>query len=395
MAPIKHVSHPRPKASLFVCHTLRCGSTLLCDALSSTGVAGHAEEYFPERAPDGTVFVSAGAALIDPNTWRSDWTATPLEECLGRVFRSGTTPNGVFAAKVKWRNVPYLGEMLGAPDQRWSSLAEHLDMRFPDLRYVWVTRRDKVRQAVSLVKARQSSQWKAMSAQPQRFGVADYNFHLIDVALRRIVDEECAWEDYFTQAGVTPFTVVYEDLVRNYESTVRGLADDLAIPLPGEFVFQTPRLHKQADGASEEWVERYQLAAARSLRRRTVTNLPPLLAKRHLRTTYVVPRLRMSTSRLRRRPKELRSRLPRIAGEPSRRDVHTTRHLRRLGTVLALVVVGIVLAVATSRQTNSTGSSALVHAKHHAGTYAGCRSYRPESVTACSEVPSEQARHRI
>jgi LPS sulfotransferase NodH len=59
--------------------------------------------------------------------------------------------------------------------------------------------------------------------------VADYNFHLVDVALRRIVYEECAWEEYFTQTGSTPFTIVYEDLVRNYESIVRGLLHHLAI----------------------------------------------------------------------------------------------------------------------------------------------------------------------
>jgi LPS sulfotransferase NodH len=59
----------------------------------------------------------------------------------------------VFAAKVKWPNVAYVREMLGAlPERGELSLAEPLERVFPNLRYVWVTRRDKVRQAVSLVK---------------------------------------------------------------------------------------------------------------------------------------------------------------------------------------------------------------------------------------------------
>jgi len=283
-----------PRSSFFICHTLRSGSTLLCDALSSTGVAGHAEEYFPERSTAGKIYVLTGAALKDPETWQSDWTSTPFDQCLDRVLRSGTTSNGVFASKLKWFNMRYLGELLGAlPEQDGLSLDEHLDRLFPNLRYVWVTRRDKVRQAVSLVRAKQSTQWKAMSAQPERADAADYNFHVIEVAVRRIVDEECAWEEYFTYAGITPLTVVYEDLVRNYEPTVRRLLDDLGIGLPRQYVFPAPRLHKQADAVSEQWVERYHRDARSHRAWRTVASLQALLASRRLRETYVLPRLRM------------------------------------------------------------------------------------------------------
>jgi trehalose 2-sulfotransferase len=290
--PSEHGPRVVPKSSFFICHTLRCGSTLLCDALSSTGMAGHPEEYFPERARSGGAWVATGAALRDPDTWRCDWTNTPFEQCLDRVLSSGTTPNGVFASKVKWFNVPCLGELLGVPrEPAGLSLAEHLDGLFPQLRYVWVTRRDKVRQAVSLVKARQSTEWKAMSAQPERSDAADYNFHLVDLAVRRIVQEECSWEEYFTRAGVTPFTVVYEDLVRDYESTVRGLLDNLEIRLPREYVFPVPRLHKQADAVSEEWVERYRRGVRSSRMWRTVINLPALLLKQRIRESYILPRL--------------------------------------------------------------------------------------------------------
>jgi trehalose 2-sulfotransferase len=282
-----------PKLCFFICHTLRSGSTLLCDALNNTGVAGYPEEYFPERCRDGEVFVATGAALKDPDTWRSDWISTPFEQCMDRVLTSGTTPNGVFASKVKWSNMPYLSETLDLPpERRGSPPAHHLTSLFPNLRYVWVTRRDKIRQAVSLVKAKQSSQWKVLSAEPLCPAAVDYSFHLIDVALRGIVHDECAWEEYFTQAGITPFTVVYEDFVRNYEPTVRRLLDHLGIDLPREYVFPVPRLHKQADAVSEEWVDRYHRDARSSRAWRTVANLPALLVKPRLRETYVMPRLR-------------------------------------------------------------------------------------------------------
>jgi trehalose 2-sulfotransferase len=293
-------AHVAPTASVFICHTMRCGSTLLCDGLSNTGVVGHAEEYFPERARDGTVFVSAGAALKDPDTWRCDWTSTPFEQCLERVLSTGTTPNGVFAAKVKWPNMGHLAELMdGLLEGDRQSPAEHLDSLFPNLRYVWVTRRDKVRQAVSLVKARQSTQWKEMTAQPQRSHAADYNFLLVDLALRQIIQEECSWEDYFARTGITPFTVIYEDFVRNYEATVRQLLEHLQIDLPRDYAFPHPRLRKQADAESEEWVERYYRDAQSSRTWRTVASLPAFLLRRRLRQTYVVPRLRRRIGRLR------------------------------------------------------------------------------------------------
>lgn len=266
--------------------------------MSSTGVAGHPEEYFPERAPD-SVYVATVAALKDPDTWRSDWTRTPFEDCLDRVLRSGTSPNGVFASKLKWFNMPYLDETLGRlPGHGSVSLPEHLERLFPHLRYVWVTRRDKICQAVSLVKARQSAEWKSMSASAQRSARLDYSFHVVDVALRRIVQEECAWEEYFRHAGITPITVVYEDLTRNYECTVRRLLEDLEISLPTEYAFPAPRLHKQADAVSEEWVERYKQDARTSRTMRTVANLPALLVQPRLRETYVVPRLRRRIERV-------------------------------------------------------------------------------------------------
>lgn len=290
------VGHVAPTSCFFLCHTMRSGSTLLCDALGSTGVAGYAEEYFPERSSFGDVYVTTGAALKDPDSWRADWTSTPFERCLDRVLSCGTTPNGVFASKLRWFNMAYFGEVFGAPPRQGDvSVAGHLDRLFPNLRYVWVTRRDKVRQAVSLAKARQSSQWKKMSPQQQGSDAADYNFHLVESALRQIVHEECIWEEYFTRAGITPFTVVYEDLVRRYEPTVRRLLDDLEIELPRAYAFPSPRVHKQANDVSEEWVARYHRDERSSRAWRKAANLPALLFRRRLRETYVLPRLRVRT----------------------------------------------------------------------------------------------------
>jgi trehalose 2-sulfotransferase len=397
-----------PKSSFFICHTMRSGSTLLCDALSSTGVAGYAEEYFPERSPGGEVYVTSGAALKDPATWLCDWTSTPFEECLDRVLRCGTTPNGVFASKVRWLNMPYLGEMItGMNGSADLSLAEQLDSVFPNCRYVCITRRDKVRQAVSLVKARQSKQWKAMSAEAHRPDAARYNFRLIEAAVGGIVQQECAWEEYFTHAGITPISVIYEDFVRSYEPTVRQLLADLKIDLTTDYVFPPPGLQKQADGASEGWVERYHRDARKSRTRSMVANLPTVLGSRPLRETYVVPRLHTRIDRLREGARTriappgqadlgVNTQRPREeCGKPARRGDVAIKRRRRLGLVLAVVVLGIVVSLATALGANVTSSRLPSRLSAGRRVHDVCRHDRAASATACVPVSFADLRHRV
>lgn len=288
--------HPSPTACLFICHTLRCGSTLLCDLLTATGIAGSAEEYFPERLLGGELFVATGAALTDPETWRCDWSRAPFEQCLNHVVGCGTTPNGVFAAKVKWRNMLYLGDALA---QDGLTLASRLERLFPNLRYLWVTRRDKVRQAVSLVRARQSQQWVSLSPTPAAHVAVDYNFHLVDLELRRIIEEERAWDAFFTHIAARPVTVVYEDLARAPEASVRKVLDACGIHLPSDRPFPAPRVRKQAEAISDAWVESYRRDVRSRRRWHTAASLPALLLRRRLRTTYVFPRLRAQIDDLR------------------------------------------------------------------------------------------------
>ena len=115
-----------------VCATQRSGSTLLCEALKATGVAGHPEEFFearpahrlPPRAarlPRGHRRplrhraargrpAAAGAAVLRAGR-RCDW-----EAHLARSLRDGRTPNGVFGAKVMWNQLADIAELSGRDD---------------------------------------------------------------------------------------------------------------------------------------------------------------------------------------------------------------------------------------------------------------------------------------
>jgi LPS sulfotransferase NodH len=164
----------RPFRTYLVCATPRSGSTLLCAVLASTGRAGRPEEFFEARCESGIPrrpreYFKAASGLplarvpdVDPPTPPySDLRAVMRwREHFERSLRAGSTPNGVFGAKVMWMHLSDLARFAGTPR------AEVLERLFPDATFVWVRRADRVRQAISLWKAMQTQVWRAEAERP-------------------------------------------------------------------------------------------------------------------------------------------------------------------------------------------------------------------------------------
>ena len=109
-----------------------------------------------------------------PPTRTGDPAAAALDRELPRYLQEGTTPNGVFAAKLMWGYFADLLARLGTtPD---GSAVEALAARFGAPSWVHVTRADKVAQAVSLWRALQTRAWSAAEP-PQAHPVYDAHGH--------------------------------------------------------------------------------------------------------------------------------------------------------------------------------------------------------------------------
>ena len=115
-------------------------------------------------ARSSTTSASAGVG-DDPPPPSPLWSRTAYDRYLEWAIEAGTTPNGVFGAKLMWG---YLGDFVSllrnVPDYRDLPLAELLPAVFPDLTFVRVVRANKVRQAVSLWKAVQTATWREEEA---------------------------------------------------------------------------------------------------------------------------------------------------------------------------------------------------------------------------------------
>jgi LPS sulfotransferase NodH len=243
----------RPTAGIpyFISTSPRTGGFLLAEGLQSTGIAGRPREYFDP--------------LFEKQS-RRDHANKPEFDFLESVIAAGTTLNGVFGAKVLWHQFEHF---LSTPRQIAGSMAcgfELLRRLFPDLRYVFLTRKDKVRQAVSYYRAIRTGVWWSIRASAngneqsltQSAERPPFNFEQIDEWVTRLTQFETCWRHHFRRAGVRPFEIAYEDLVRAYESTVLEILGYLDIPMHAGLLVAPPRLQKQADELTEEWIDRYK-----------------------------------------------------------------------------------------------------------------------------------------
>jgi LPS sulfotransferase NodH len=130
--------NPTPHLTYFVCTSPRTGSWLLTDMLRQTGIAGRPAEHFdPNPDHERYWFERLGIASE----------AAYLPKIMGRA----TTPNGVFGSKLHWYQFGRLCERLGCTTPH--SVPRALASAFPNLRYIWMRRRDVLAQAISLYRA--------------------------------------------------------------------------------------------------------------------------------------------------------------------------------------------------------------------------------------------------
>jgi LPS sulfotransferase NodH len=263
-----------PRCSYLICATPRSGSTLLCEALINTGLAGRPEEYFeslkesgrPRRpleyftgVEDTELIALLGGSEGPPPAYP---THTDYSEYLTRTIEQATTPNGVFGAKVMWGYLDdFVSNLRTIPQYSNQPVPQLFASIFPNLHYITVIRRDKVRQAVSLWKAIQTQAWKLDEdehpGEKHHHRPLTFNFAAIDHLKRQVEAHEAAWQQFFAQNNIDPFTVIYEDFVTAYEETALQILRYLDIALPDRPLFGARRMKQQADALSEQWIQRY------------------------------------------------------------------------------------------------------------------------------------------
>ena len=246
-----HWRHPR--RCYLICGIARSGSNLLSDGLRDTGRAGRPNQFFLR---------SSESQFRAAHYFNEDM---PFADYVRGIVEKSATSNEVFGFKLMaW----YLNDFLkrlretgefGGPGE---SDLEMLCAAFPRLRFLQITRRDKLRQAISKARALQTGLWKVQDGKSQ---VAEPNYDraLIARCLAEAEAEEAIWRAFFDRIDRQPFRVEYEELCQNHAAVIHAVLDFLEIRLPRRIRIGQPATIRQSDALSDEWERQYRASEAR------------------------------------------------------------------------------------------------------------------------------------
>jgi LPS sulfotransferase NodH len=246
---------PEATITYIICTNPRSGSYLLCDGLASTSLAGRPREWFSPRAEE---------------VRRARWglnksAAVGFESYVAAVRARSRTKNGISGVKLHYYQFVELEKKL-ASIEGYENLTTAAMMRkaFPNLKYLWLTRRDKARQAVSFALAERTGVWCSLDGRSSGTTEAvseepEFEPNAVALLEEKFRQNDTAWRSYFAGNSIIPLTVCYEDLAADYRGTVVRVLKWLGLPNAASATVGPSRLTRQSNAINEDWLRRYAL----------------------------------------------------------------------------------------------------------------------------------------
>jgi len=243
-------------SSYIICATPRSGSTLLCDLLHDTGVAGNPHSFF--RRQDFADWAE------EFNVPVADWSDNQSfdQPYVDAVVTYGTAGTGLFGMRVMWESLRDLSTRLEVLFPGLPSDNARFQSAFGPSVYLHLSREDKIAQAVSRCKAEQTGLWHVDADGTERERVKPgqppgYDGDELSKLVTELEDHDAAWARWFDRQGVVPVSISYEMLSSRPQVTLAlilsALGQNKTIAEKIE-----PRTTKLADNKSREWADRFR-----------------------------------------------------------------------------------------------------------------------------------------
>ena len=234
-----------------ICTSPRSGSTLLCDLLTSTGIAGKPASHFHEPSID---------------EWLDDYNIEPASDMIpnevramifGAAIARGRGDTGVFGLRMQRHSFAFFIEQLGLFRNDRCNDLERLTATFGKLLFIHLTRSDKIAQAISYVKAEQSGLWHVAPdgheierLAPPREPV--YDGPLLNKQVKEFEMADHEWQNWFAEQEITPLQLTYDELSIDPIAVLRRVLTLLRLdPMKAEGV--EPGTARLADSTNEDW----------------------------------------------------------------------------------------------------------------------------------------------
>ncbi len=226
----------KPALSYLICTGCGAGGSLLAAGLSRCQGAGTPAEHFSRARIAQRRRAIAPASEVEP---------------FDKVVADAVAQNNVFAAQLSWEDCQELARILvaGTPAAATggssdASLDQALRRRLGDVRYIWVSRNNKVAQAIACCQSR---------AAP---GSGQFDWRQIEAAIALAQQDDLRWTSFFRSNRERVLHVVYENLIQEPEQTFKEVLAYLGAPQDGLAV-PSLALDARQEQQAREWEQRY------------------------------------------------------------------------------------------------------------------------------------------
>ena len=129
--------------------------------------------------------------------------------------------------------------------------------------YLHLSRKDKVAQATSRLRAEQTGLWHKFSDGTERERLKSgrepaYDAHVLSRLVATLEEHDAAWAIWFAQQNIEPLCITYETLSSEPQAVLASVLCELDLdPAIAESI--RPRSAKMADSKSQEWATRFRI----------------------------------------------------------------------------------------------------------------------------------------
>jgi LPS sulfotransferase NodH len=243
-------------SAYLICGTPRSGTTLLCEMLYRSGIAGRPNSYFRE---------------VDITWWAEQWGVSLSGGTDGPSFdrayltamrEAASAGTGICGLRIMYRSLEDAGRRMERALAVTGDLPTLFRAAFGPLFYVFISRDDKLGQAISLVRAEQTGLWHLNADGSVLEGAEErpepvYDRNRISTVLGELEEDGRAWEAFFAAHGIAPLRLTCEGLTAGPQRALMEILARLGLGQDAAKSIAVPTA-KLADATSRVWAERFE-----------------------------------------------------------------------------------------------------------------------------------------
>lgn len=243
-------------SSYVICTSPRSGSTLLCKLLAATGMSGNPGSYFHAPSlPEWLAYLNLRIDLGVPEQ-------AMLREIFKAAIAKGSLETGMFGLRLQRHSFDFFMQKLAILHPGYPSDRARIEAAFGPTLFIYLTRPDKVEQAVSCVKALQTGLWHRApdGTELERLSPPQdpvYRSSELHFTYNEFVAFDLRWQHWFETQGIKPFKINYDALSADPLGTLKTLLSELGLDTTAADGV-VPGVAKLADATNEEWVRKFR-----------------------------------------------------------------------------------------------------------------------------------------